>query len=190
MHAASSAISLVGVGVPDDPFAPHLPVPRRGRWPHRRARLRRAFDPCRRAGCPHPAADTRRTFIACVGVGVPDDPFALHLPVPRRGGVLPRPPSTLPNRKMGGAEPPPLRTLCKFLRRAAPMCAAADTHRTLIACVGVGVPDDPFAPHPHVLRRSDPRGRPYAMRRISGVFAGGDVPRAAPPAKIPVIANR
>ena len=30
----------------------------------------------------------------------------------------------------GGAEPPPLRLFCKFLCRAAPMCAAADTHRT------------------------------------------------------------
>ena len=163
MHAASSAISLVGVGVPDDPFAPHLPVPRRGRWPHRRARLRRAFDPCRRAGCPHPAADTRRTFIACVGVGVPDDPFAPHLPVPRRGGVLPRPPSTLPNRKMGGAEPPPLRTFCKFLRRAAPMCAAADTRRAscqnpchcepVTDVTGVAI-RTPHAPHPPVTQRT------------------------------------
>ena len=44
----------------------------------------------------------------------------------------------------GGAEPPPLRMFCKFLCRAAPMCAAADMHRISIPCVGVGVPDDPF----------------------------------------------
>ena len=34
----------------------------------------------------------------------------------------------------GGAEPPPLRMFCKFLCRAAPMCAAAGAHRTSQTC--------------------------------------------------------
>ena len=56
--------------------------------------------------------------------------------------------STLPMRcgigKTGGAEPPPLRKFINFFCRAAPMCAAAETHRTICyAPVGGGILDAP-----------------------------------------------